>query len=598
LNNRDNQSSLNGNARQEAEYFLHHEKQFHLGMLPTEQPNAKTQDLDKKFSFDPVEGIGMLLSVDRDIYHMAKRIFHGPEFRKMTVVGLQALLNGKKIVFSGCGATGRLCILLESMWRRFFINLKQEHPEIYNKTGSYGNSIFSIMTGGDYALIRSVESFEDHKEFGRQQVREMGIAVGDVLIAITEGGETSSVLGTVEESADRGAKIFLLFNNPADILSKHIERSKKAIEDPRVTVLDLYCGPMAIAGSTRMQATTSEQLVAGAALEIILSWLLEKILSPEQIAVLGIKETDYAEAFDLLLDELLSSANLKTLAAYINVEKCIYQEKGLVTYFANDFLLDIFTDTTERAPTFMLPHFKKFDDVLSPPSWAFVKNPLYSTPEIWEKALGRLPRCLEWDSDIYNHMGAPETLASNPPRIDVAQIMKFHIGNEKDEIRYSRMPNMAVNILGSSEVRNKNYNECKLAFQKCALEFQHQNILIVGDGTGEENFRISCSPEPTILNLMEHLAIKLVINTISTGTMVIMGRVTGNWMTWVDVSNKKLKDRGIRLISEICGLSYTEACYALHETLDEFKIQEFANGEKPSPVQYTIEKIREKSEGT
>jgi hypothetical protein len=30
-------------AQQEAENFLNNEKQFHLGILPTEQPNPKTQ---------------------------------------------------------------------------------------------------------------------------------------------------------------------------------------------------------------------------------------------------------------------------------------------------------------------------------------------------------------------------------------------------------------------------------------------------------------------------------------------------------------------------------------------------------------------------
>ena len=115
-----------------------------------------------------------------------------------------------------------------------------------------------------------MEYFEDYQEFGRQQGQGVECQSGDILVAITEGGETSSVLGTLAEAADRGAEVFLLFNNPADILCKYIERSRKAIEDPRVTVLDLYCGPMGIAGSTRMQATTSEQLIAGAALESIL----------------------------------------------------------------------------------------------------------------------------------------------------------------------------------------------------------------------------------------------------------------------------------------------------------------------------------------
>ena len=66
---------------------------------------------------------------------------------------------------------------------------------------------------------------------------------GDMLIAITEGGETSSVLGTVEEAADRDVpKYSCCFNNPVSVLVEHYRRSRRAIEeDPRVTVLELFC---------------------------------------------------------------------------------------------------------------------------------------------------------------------------------------------------------------------------------------------------------------------------------------------------------------------------------------------------------------------
>ena len=40
------------------------------------------------------------------------------------------------------------------------------------------------------------------------------------------------------------------------------------------------------------------------------------------------------------------------------------------------------------------------------------------------------------------------------------------------------------------------------------------------------------------------MAIKLVLNTLSTATMARMGRVMGNAMVWVSPSNKKLIDRG------------------------------------------------------
>ena len=589
--NSENNKNRYATALLEAENFLNNEKQFHLGMLPTEQSNPKTRGLDKRFASSPAEGIKLLLSVDYDVLEMAKRVLASEPFQKMVEAGTLAVNSGKKIVFSGCGATGRLSILLESMWRCFFRKLSQEHPAIYPKVARFKNSVFSIMTGGDYALIRSVEYFEDYQQFGRQQVKEMDITEGDVLIAITEGGETSSVLGSVAESAERGANVFLLFNNPADVLAKYIERSRKAIEDPRVTVLDLYCGPMAVAGSTRMQATTSEQLIGGAALEIILGRCLQQVLLPGELELINVRDIDYAEEFNILLNELSSDSNTKTLGSYLEMEKEIYQENGLITYFAKEFLLDIFTDTTERAPTFMLPPFKKFDDQVSLPSWAFVKNPLLPTAEAWEYVLGRPVRCLEWKSDLYSQMGVPDSLASAPPQLDKTQIVKFHIGNEEDLSRLSRTPNRAVNILGSREVENTSYSEYKTAFNCCTEKFQGRTSLLVGNSSKPADFRISCTPVPSALNLMDHMAIKLVLNTVSTGTMILMGRVTSNWMSWVEVSNKKLRDRGIRLISELCGVSYKEACYALHETLEEMKKLDFTNQEKPSPVQYTIKKF-------
>ncbi len=583
--------AIRNRARREAENFLKNEKQFHLGILPTEQSNPKTRQLDQKFALDPIDGIRTLLSVDTDIIEMADRIFRSRQYNKMVDDIENAVRDGNKIVFSGCGSTGRLSILLESMWRRFFIDLHRSDPELYYRIRQYEDSVYSIMTGGDYALIRSVESFEDYQEFGRQQVRELNIVKGDVLVAITEGGETSSVLGTVAESVDRGAGVFLLFNNPAEILVQNIERSKIAIEDPRVTVLDLYCCPMAIAGSTRMQATTSELLVAGAALETVILKILNEF-SDKQTTQAGFAKCNYPECFSDLLRELNTTSNLKNLADYISLEVNIYKEKGLVTYFANNHMIDIFTDTTERAPTFMLPPFIKIDDKISPPSWAFVKNPLYSTPNAWKSMLCRHPRCLEWDSALFLQMNAPKNLVDNPPLLGTNQILKFCIGNEPDNSRLSRNPYVAVNILGGNEYLGDDYQKYNSAFQKCASNYQRSYTLLAGDSEFPADYRIYYPVVKTPLGLSRHLAFKLILNTISTGTMVMMGRVTGNWMSWVDVSNKKLKDRAIRLISEICSLSYAEACFELHEALEELKEADDSTKERISPVQYTIKKIQ------
>jgi N-acetylmuramic acid 6-phosphate etherase len=54
-------------------------------------------------------------------------------------------------------------------------------------------------------------------------------------------------------------------------------------------------------------------------------------------------------------------------------------------------------------------------------------------------------------------------------------------------------------------------------------------------------------------------ATKVVLNILSTGAMVRLGRVRGNAMVDLRISNDKLRDRGARLVSQSLGISYEEA---------------------------------------
>ena len=419
---------MNERAKNAARNFLENETEFHLGFLPTEQSNPITRNLDRAFASATSEGVRLLQRADREVLPMARKIFVSQEFRRMVETGVRTVKGGGRIVFSGCGATGRLSILLESMWR--------EHCATHPGSGR-ADSVASIMTGGDYALIRSVEFFEDYQSFGRRQVADLEMGEKDMLVAITEGGETSSVIGTVKEAVERGSAVFLLFNNPAALLRERLVRCREVIDDPAVTVLDLCCGPMAVAGSTRMQATTCEQLVGGALLETILAERNQELPAPE----------NFADSFERVLDHLESADSVAAIAGEIDFEAETYSRHGKVTYFANAYLLDLFTDTTERSPTFMLPPFRRKDDPAAVPSWAFVKNPCYSTRETWRHMLRRAPRCLEWTPADYITMGAQEKIVAAPPRIGVEDLYQMEVGNEPAPERYTGKDDAAVLVL-------------------------------------------------------------------------------------------------------------------------------------------------------
>jgi len=70
-------------------------------------------------------------------------------------------------------------------------------------------------------------------------------------------GNFSFVIGTAWKGVEVGAKVYFVYNNPDDVLCRHVERSREVIQDPRIEKVNLTTGPMAITGSTRMQARAS-----------------------------------------------------------------------------------------------------------------------------------------------------------------------------------------------------------------------------------------------------------------------------------------------------------------------------------------------------
>jgi N-acetylmuramic acid 6-phosphate etherase len=548
---------------------------------------------------DIAAGIGMLASVDAEVVPVAQRVFGSAEFARLVDAIADAARGGRRICFSGCGATGRLSILLEAAWRRFWQELRSKHPQMSARLQDFEPCAVSIMTGGDHALIRSVEGFEDYTTFGRHQVTEIGLGQGDVLVATTEGGETSSVIGSVWQALEVGSQVFFAFNNPASVLVAHVERSRQVIEEPRITKLDLATGPMGIAGSTRMQATTIELLVLGGALEMAMVRLLQERLSPAELKQLGVEPhaaADYARLFADLLAQAAQPAAVSALAGLVEFEEQIYRRQGLITYLTDRFLLDVLTDTTERAPTFRLPPFRKCDDRVSALSWAFVKNPTCDTAGAWREVLRRDARGLDWNTETYRQLGASAGIQANPPKLNNSEILKFQIGCEADSARSERADSALLAILVGDEAERAAQVGDPLCqgIRKVAAGYSRVVAASIGPvappAWAGQRFHVECRWPASVVDLWARLAVKLALNSLSTTTMARLGRVTGNWMACVETSNKKLIDRGTRLIAELAGMSYDEACYLLHETMEEVAPRQRATNDAPSPVALAIER--------
>lgn len=479
---------------QGAEEFLKVSEQFRLGGLPTESPHPKTLNLSDDAKYNVLQAISSIKEIDQEVFQKVQASLSHIKFLKEKIA--ETIHSGGNIFLCGCGATGRLSLALETIWR-------QQHagnPELVSR-------IVSFMAGGDVALIHSVEKFEDFPEFGERQLRELGFKDNDLLISTTEGGETPFVIGaTLAAARISGRAPFFLYCNPDDILIKTAERSKRVIEDSKIHKINLTVGPMALTGSTRMQATTILMYVAGLAL-----WFYDKEQSLIEKEINGIIA-------------LIDKTNFNFLKPFIECESEIYRKDGHIYYETDPYLgITILTDTTERSPTFSLYPFENQLDAHKNPSLSYLYFRNSKNAEsAWNDLLLRSPRTFHWEEVTGQ--------TSN------ARLMGFDFSEKFPEMR-------------------SEYLKSKHSFFKIYFDQEHNQIHFELE---ELKYTLNLQD----LNFLSaHLVLKIMMNNLSTVIMGRMGRYESNLMTWVRASNNKLVDRAVRYVSLLLAKNGTHVSY-------------------------------------
>ena len=347
--------------RKKAKEFLKISHDYKLGTLPTEKSNPKTIKLSEWSQKDIKKSLDVIKKIDLDLFKIAKSKFKKIEKLKEDIKN--TLQTGGKIFLCGCGATGRLSLTLETIWRF--------------SSSSKIDSVVSFMAGGDVALIHSIENFEDYPEYGEKQLLELGFGENDLLISTSEGGETPFVIGaTIAAKEHSNRKPYFLYCNPDEELIKVAKRSEQIIQDDNIKKINLSVGEMVLAGSTRMQASTILMLVVGMGLfDKGLDWLD--------------KFTSVFKHFDL---DALEKFIIKESKIYENGDTIIYRS-------GKELAISVLTDTTERSPTFSLDSFESEDSRSHSLCYLSLKDSL-SVESAWNSLLGRNPRTLEWEDSI------------------------------------------------------------------------------------------------------------------------------------------------------------------------------------------------------
>jgi N-acetylmuramic acid 6-phosphate etherase len=595
-----------------SEEFLKISDQFQLGVLTTESSHPVTANLSEVAKRDVTAALGLLFEADGDVVRKYREFAESGRAASIKDSVLRALKNGGKAFFTGCGSTGRLSIQLVSIWRDFWQQQRARGLKCSPAPEEFEHRAFSVMAGGDFALIKPVEGFEDFTAFGRKQIGDLGVGARDVVFAITEGGETSFVIGTAWKGLEAGAKVYFVYNNPDEILCQHVKRSREVIQEPRIEKLNLTTGPMAITGSTRMQATTIQLCVMLTVLEMVLRDLMKE-LEPKGPCALSSASvpSEFLKHLGAMHANLMSLEFRSQLAGVVSLEESVYRSRHKNTYFADRFGIDVLTDTTERSPTYCTPPFRKFDDTTATESWAFLFMPSQDTQKAWEQIIKRQPNCVEWTEQEVRAL-VPEDEAARTcetvRKISTAELMRFKVGLDGLKHRLLGKGDSAVGVVSEAEKASllspDGFHRRQLeAAQKAGAQIgviyvgRKESFREVSDFLAEWNPQgiAVLAPVPNtgfLLDGVTRVGLKMLLNALSTCTMVRLGRVMGNYMIWVVPSNLKLIDRATRYIQKLTSLDYRAANRLLFEVIEYVEPRMRADQAYPPVVGLSVMRIR------
>jgi N-acetylmuramic acid 6-phosphate (MurNAc-6-P) etherase len=184
-------------------------------------------------------------------------------------------------------------------------------------------------------------------------------------------------------------------------------------------------------------------------------------------------------------------------------------------------------------------------------------------------------------------------------KISSLELMRFKIGLNGIRFRPPENGGGAVAVISAVEKKSA------LAFQieqlKTAREKKAKTGLIFFgvDSSNEIERSADVSlfvPIPQtnfLLDGVTRVAVKWVMNALSTCTMVRLGRVTGNHMIYVVPSNLKLIDRATRYISRLADLSYERANELLFEVIEYVEPRMKSDQVYPAVVGMAVLRARE-----
>lgn len=199
--------------------------------IKTEARNPASEHIDSLSTLEMLRIINnedkkVALAVEQELGHIAQAV---------DLIYLR-LKDGGRLVYIGCGTSGRLGIL-DAV----------ECPPTYSVDPEL---VSGIIAGGPTAIFRAVEGAEDSFTLAEEELKKMNFSAKDVLVGIAASGRTPYVIGGMNYARSIGASTVSVCCSPDSEISH--------CADIAITPVP---GPEVVTGSTRMKSGTAQKMV-------------------------------------------------------------------------------------------------------------------------------------------------------------------------------------------------------------------------------------------------------------------------------------------------------------------------------------------------
>lgn len=576
----------------------------------TESPNPLTADID---TADATGIVRLLRAADGQIFsgYGAEAGLLDPE----TVTTLAALAvraaatlarPDGRVILSGAGTSGRLAMFTA---RTFNLQAAEDMAD--------GRFRYTIA-GGDAALVQAQEGAEDDARQGALDLEAAAAGAGDVFfVGITCGLSAPYVAGQLRRMMDDapgapalpGHAVLLGFNPAALARDASFEGSPETFREttarvaahPRATLLNPIVGPEPITGSTRMKSGSATKI----ALEVIFH---------AATALLGEEDgfdPDDAPDVEPLIRQLLGDYEMAIRAAWdpvadladlIDAGAAALRGGGRIVYLGGtgpETLTTCQHDDEDDEAEGEGPEDEDGDGSDDAEAHDHGhEDHVHETIEAYADAgiLGQIdasecpPTYGAGFDDVRGYVdGGWEALL---PGSAAAAGLAGRGGPYRvslDDFRTDVLPGLGakdlVVALGAFDAR------ADLLEAAAAAGAHTASIALAGsDAEGEADVMVELAAMPSALHTAEdeapllihgpvQLAYKLALNALTTGAHVLAGKVFGNRMVDLRISNDKLFHRTVGIIGDLMGVDEAAAREALVKSV-------YAT-DSPTPAQAT-----------